>query len=142
MVCVDGVNNWLIPSHYHSYRYANQRKFKQLIPPYHLALVRLLYHFDGHFIRNGFKAMATSHYRHFNHMTSPEELGFMTQGYDMEVENLTLNDFRHAMRYYGYTKLYPNTYDMEWRMENMYMECQGNLAAFHRSLEQYGQRPY
>jgi len=47
--------------------------------------------------------MATSHYRQFNHIATPEELDFCTQGYELEVENLTLNDFRHALRYYGYT---------------------------------------
>jgi len=60
----------------------------------------------------------------------------------MEVENLTLNDFRHAMRYYGYSKLYPNTFDKEWRLENMYMESQGNLSAFHRSMAKYADRSY
>ena len=40
----------------------------------------------------------------------------------MQVENLTLNDFRHAMRFYSYTAMIPNTYDIEWKMENMYME--------------------
>ena len=87
-----------------------------------MALVRILMSFDGHMIRNGFKAMATSHYRQFNHMATPAELGFCTQGYEMEVDNLTLNDFRHAMRYYGYTNLIPKQYDIEWRLENMYME--------------------
>jgi len=141
-MCVDGINTWLQPSLYPSFRYANQRKLKQNIPPYHLALVRLLMQFDGHFVRNGFKAMATSHYRQFNHIATPDELGFCTKGYNMEVENLTLNDFRHAMRYYSYTKLNSNSYDKEWRMENAYMESQGNLSAFHRSIKTYADRPY
>jgi hypothetical protein len=119
---VDGINQWLQPSRYPSFRYANYRKLKQRIPPHDLALVRLLMNFDGHYLRNGFKAMATSHYRQFNHIATPEELGFHTQGYNMEVENLTLNDFRHAMRFYSYTAMMPNTYDIEWKMENMYME--------------------
>lgn len=86
--------------------------------------------------------MATSHYRQFNHIATPEELGFCSQGYAMEVENLTLNDFRHAMRYYGYTKQYTNMFDKEWRMENAFMESQGNLSAFHRSQKSYADRPY
>ena len=114
MVCVDGINTWLQPSRYPSFRYANYRKLKQHIPPHDLALVRLLMKFDGHFLRNGFKAMATSHYRQFNHIATPDELGLCTQGYALEVDNLTLNDFRHAMRYYGYARLLPATYDTEW----------------------------
>lgn len=78
--------------------------------------------------------MATSHYRQFNHIASPAELGLtLTKGYDLEVENLTLNDFRHALRYYGHVGTYGNDFAREWLMENMFMESQGNLSAFHRS---------
>lgn len=134
MVCVDNINQWMQPSEYPSFRYYNTRKYKKRIPPHDLALVRLLMHFDGHFLRNGFKAMATSHLRQFNHVAKPDELGLtMTKGYALEVENLTLNDFRHAMRYYGYTGLTGDIYNIEWKMENMFMESQGNLGAFHRS---------
>lgn len=107
MVCVDGINQWLIPTDYPSFRYANYRNLKQHIPPHDIALVRLLMHFDGHYLRNGFKAMATSHYRQFNHIAQPEELSIHARGYAMEVDNLSLDDFRHAMRYYGYTQLMP-----------------------------------
>ena len=77
--------------------------------------------------------MSTSHYRQFNHIATPDELGFSTSGYEMEVESLALNDFRKAMTYYGYTGVLPNIYEKEWKMENMFMESQGNLGAFHRS---------
>lgn len=112
------------------------------IPPHDLALVRLIMKFDGQYIRNGFKAMATSHYRQFNHIATPDELQIWSRGYALEVENLTLNDFRHAMRFYSYSKLIPNMYDKEWLLENMYMECQGNLSAFHRSYLNFQDRPY
>lgn len=42
MVCVDGINTWLQPSKYPSFRYANKRLLKHQIPPHDLALVRLL----------------------------------------------------------------------------------------------------
>ena len=45
-----------------------------------------------------------------------------TKGYALEVENLTLNDFRHAMRFYAYTGLTGDQFNIEWKMENMYME--------------------
>ena len=142
LVCVDHINIWKKPTQYPTFRYSDYRKLNDKIPPYHLALVRLLNQFDGHYIRNGFKAMAMSHYRQFNHIVTPEEIGYHTQGYSMEVENMTLNDFRHAMRYYGYIGLFPNHYEMEWRLENMFMETQGNLSAFHRSRLTYSDRAY
>lgn len=87
--------------------------------------------------------MATSHLRQFNHIASPEELGItMTKGYNLEVEPLTLNDFRHAIRYYAYTCLTGDELNIEWKMENMFMECQGNLGAFHRSRDGYQDRPF
>ena len=64
------------------------------------------------------------------------------KGYELEVENLTLNDFRHAMRYYSYSKLIPNSYEREWLLEIMHMECQGNLSFFHKSYKKYMDRPY
>lgn len=33
-------------------------------------------------------------------------------------------------------------FDKEWRMENAFMESQGNLSAFHRSQKSYADRPY
>jgi len=86
--------------------------------------------------------MATCHFRQFNHIATPDELGFCARGYEMQVENLRLNDFRHAMRYYSYSKLIPNMYDFEWRLENAYMETQGSLSAFHQSINKYQVRPY
>jgi len=42
LVCVDGINTWMQPSAYPSFRYANYRKLASRIPPHDLALVRLL----------------------------------------------------------------------------------------------------
>ena len=88
--------------------------------------------FDGHFMRNGVKVMATSHYRMFNHMVEPEHIGF-GPGYHQRVKNLPLNDFRNAMIYYSLTNVYPDSYGKEWRLESAFMECQGNLGAFHKA---------
>lgn len=99
-------------------------------------------HFDGHYIKNGFKAMATSHYRQFNHIATPEELDIHARGYSMEVEPLCLDDFRHAIRYYGYTQFMGGEYMKEWQVENMFMECQGNLGMFHQSHNSFKDRFY
>ena len=75
------MNTFVQPSAYPSFRYANYRNLKNHVPPHDIALVRLLQQFDGHYIRNGFKAMATSHWRQFNHIATPDELSFNTKGY-------------------------------------------------------------
>ena len=61
LFAIDGYNDWLKESDYDSFRYANENNGK--IPPKDIALVRLLMKFDGHMIRNGFKLLATTHYR-------------------------------------------------------------------------------
>jgi small subunit ribosomal protein S29 len=134
MMCVDGINAWFQPSQYPSFRYANYPLLKDQIPPHDLALVRLLMKFDGHFMRNGVKMMATSHYRMFNHFVEPEEIGHYP-GYNARVPNLCLNDFRHAMLYYTYSSLYPNAYGTEWKMEANFVESQGNLGFLHDTLQ-------
>ena len=90
--------------------------------------------FDGHYMRNGVKLMATSHYRMFNHMVEPEDIGHYP-GYNCRVNNLALNDFRNAMIYYGLTSVYPDSFGHEWRLEANFMECQGNLGVFHQAKQ-------
>jgi len=118
-----------MPSAFITFRYENQRHFNGRIPPYHLALCRLFIRFDGHFIRNGVKICATSHKHQFNHIATPEDLGLF-QGYGHRVENLALNDFRNAMYYYTLTGWMAESYHEEWKLENLFMETQGNWQAF------------
>ena len=86
--------------------------------------------FDGHFIRNGVKLMATSHFRMFNHVAEPEHIGHYP-GSATRVKNLALNDFRNAMLYYSVTDMFPDCFGKEWKLESEFMECQGNLGVFH-----------
>lgn len=76
MICLDGFNTFFQPSDYPSFRYENNKHYKGFIPPYDIALCRLLMKFDGHFIRNGVKVAATSHYRLFNHTMKPKDIKF------------------------------------------------------------------
>ena len=62
-MAIDGYNNWFARSQYSSFRYENSRDFNGTIPPKDFAIVRMLMKFDGHLMRNGFKLLATSHYR-------------------------------------------------------------------------------
>ena len=91
--------------------------------------------FDGQFMRNGVKQLATSHYRQHNHICYPKDIGFY-EGYHAKVPNLSLNDYRKAMKYYTYTG-WRADYPEEWRVENNFMETQGNWNAFHHSFSTY-----
>ena len=91
--------------------------------------------FDGHFMRNGVKMLATSHYRQHNHICYPKDIDFY-EGYHCRVQNMTLNDYRNACMYYTYTG-WRTGYPDERKLENNYMETQGNWEAFHRSWFRY-----
>lgn len=125
-----------MPTRYPSYRYANDRRLDSKIPPHDLALVRLLMKFDGQFMRNGVKLLATSHYRQNNHICYPKDINWY-DGYHCRVSNLTLNDFRNAMLFYKMTEWHPCEYD-EAFFEKSFMESQGNWTALHHALKRYG----
>jgi hypothetical protein len=76
LVAIDGFNDWMKPSNYLSFRYESDRRTKGYIPPHDFAIVRLLMKFDGHFIRNGFKLMATTHTKQYKHLCTPEMISF------------------------------------------------------------------
>lgn len=102
LITIDNFNTWYQPSGYCSFRYDSNRHMSGFIPPHDLSLVRLFIRFDGHMMRNGVKICATSHHHQHNHIASWQDLGLF-EGYQHRVENLSLNDFRNAMKYYHYT---------------------------------------
>lgn len=63
LICMDGYNDWFNKSGSESFRYENIKAYNGTIPPKDFAIVRMLMKFDGHMMRNGFKLMATTHYR-------------------------------------------------------------------------------
>ena len=121
LITLDNYNTWLQPSGFPSFRYCNERALSGFIPPHDLALCRLFIKFDGHMMRNGFKLFATSHGHQFNHIATPDDIG-MFRGYEKRVENLSLNDFRAAMHYYTLTGWMGDSFDEEWKLENLFME--------------------
>ena len=80
----------------------------------------MLMKFDGHYIRNGVKLVATSHYRQHAHLCTPEMIHF-PDGYHTKVGKLALNDFRNMLYYYNMTNWMPE-FMREWQVENWYME--------------------
>lgn len=131
VITIDNFNTWYQPSKFPSFRYESDRHLSGFIPPHDLALCRLFMRFDGHFMRNGVKLVATSHKHQFNHIASWEDLGLF-QGYHHKVDNLALNDFRNAMSYYTLTGWMADSFAEEWKLENMFMETQGNWNAFRQ----------
>ena len=128
---MDGYNDLFRPTVYPSYRYENDRFLRGHIPPYDMALARLLMPFDGHYMRNDFKLLATTQYRHFNHIMTPDMINF-PNGYHCKVPNMALNDFRNMLKYYTLSGWMPESYE-EWEVESLYMETQGNWWAFHET---------
>ena len=140
LFAIDGYNDWFKPSEYLSFRYENDKDLRGTIPPKDFALVRMLMKFDGHQMRNGFKLLATSHYRQYKHLCTPEMISF-PEGYHAKVENLPLNDFRNMLLYYNITEWMPD-YMREWEVESWHMETQGNWWAFHQSFHRYQRLHY
>ena len=120
LVTLDGYNNWLNPSTYRSFRYVNDPLLKGHIPPRDISLVRLFMKFDGHFLRQGVKYAATNHYKHFNHIMTPEMVQWF-DGYSHQIPNLTLDEFRKMLLYKTLTK-WNHEYYPEWDIERLYME--------------------
>lgn len=98
LMTLDAYNTWLLPSKYVSFRYKNDPSLNGAIPPKDLALVRMFMRFDGHMMRNGIKWLTTSHYRQFNHIMTPKMIDWF-DGYDHQVPNLSLDEFRKHVHY-------------------------------------------
>ncbi len=82
MILIDEYNEWYLPSHFKSLKYANYKGYDSQIPPYDFAFVRLLMKFDGHLMRQGVKVGASSMTHYFNHKFDPKAINLPTK-YDM-----------------------------------------------------------
>lgn len=129
LVLLDGFNAWLQPTSYNSFRYKNDPNLKGYIPPKDVALIRLMYQFDGHFLRQGVKYVTTTHRKTFNHYMTPEMVHWF-DGYAHRIPNTTLDEFRNCIYFKILTDWTPNMY-YEWEIEKYYMASQGNYSAFH-----------
>lgn len=122
MILVDEYNEWFRLSEYLSYKYANRHKHR--IPPYTMALVRLLMSLDGHLSYNVFKVFGLSQSRYQRHKVDPAMLN-LSYNFSTFVSNLKLNDVRYAVRFYNYIGL---CYDIMPESEILYLYTvsQGN----------------
>jgi len=132
MILIDEYNEWYRPSDFLSFRYANYKGYESKIPPYDFAFVRLLMKFDGHLIKQGVKVCATTMTHYFNHKFDPKTINFPTR-YDMNVENLRLNDLKNVIYYYmSYN--YMNRIISEEEMEFLNLLTHGNWRDLQKDL--------
>ena len=134
MISIDEYNDWFRASEYRSYRYANG--YHTFIPPFHMAVVRMFMKFDGHFIRNGVKLVATTQDKFYNTIFDPKMIQF-PRGYYKDVQPLRLNDVRHFMNFMYLSNQYPSPQE-EWQIESLYTHGQGNYMGIINSLETVG----
>ena len=134
LVLVDGFNEFFKASDFHSVKYENYKECKGAIPPYDMGLCRALMRFDGHTIKNGVKIVATSEkFDPIEKRTWNIEHLNIPKAYELEVQNLTLNDYRYMVNYYKSTGWL--NYNMnEIEMEGMFMQTQGNWWITHQQI--------
>jgi hypothetical protein len=133
MILIDEYNEWYRPSDFLSFRYANNKGYDSQIPPYDFAFIRLLMKFDGHLMKQGVKVCATTMTHYFNHKFDPKTINFPTK-YDMNVENLKLNDLRNAIYFYMIHRL-SNRIIQEEEMEYINTLTQGNWRDLLQDLK-------
>lgn len=85
LVCelVDGYSQFYRPCWYRSFKYFNDRGLLGNIPPYHVAHCRLFVHLDGHKLKNGFKAVASSNYPLYKHKFDIKQIMFPESNYSI-----------------------------------------------------------
>ena len=108
---------------YPSYRYDN-KKLKGFIPPYHMALCRLMMRMDGHRFKNGFKLTASSNYHLYKHTFNPDKID-QPRGFSMQMTGLRLNYFRNAIYHYTNTNMLQEAQIDERLVQQYYAESQG-----------------
>lgn len=135
MILIDEYNEFFKPTNFVSFRFANEYKLK--IPPYALALVKLLINFDGHLLYNGVKVCATSTGKLYKHECDAKKLNF-PEAYSMKVKNLALGEFRNAMHHLGVCKRANWTQTSEYQIKKNYTMTQGNF----KELFEAAQFPY
>lgn len=132
LTIIDEYNEFLKPSNYYSYRFANN--FKSHVPPFALALVRLIVSFDGHLNYNGLKICATSTSKLFKHTCTPEDLQ-IPNAYAYEVKNLTYQETKTAMYYWALKDCYNWKDFSDAQIEKIFAMTQGNFKEMIKALK-------
>lgn len=142
LIAVDAFNDLYRKTEYLDYRYETDRALRGHIPPYHLALARLFMRLDGHKIKNGLKLVASSNRHLYKHIFNPGKLNFPTEGYDIEMQPLDIDQVRTAVVHYGNTKKLPEDTIDENLVQVFYLETQGNWGELAQVGYNYYLRGY
>lgn len=126
LTAVDDYNWFFRRSIYRSFRYDN-KVLKAKIPPYHLALCRMLMRMDGHKYKSGFKVVASSHYHLYKHVFNPTKINY-PEGFDMEMKGMKLDHLRAAVYHYTNTELLQEKIIDERIVQQFFSESQGNWS--------------
>ena len=86
--------------------------------------------FDGQFIKNGVKVVASSVGSWFKHEFNPKMIDFNCKGFDVKVGGMALDDFRNACHYY-YSVGFPIKPMDEMTIQGAYQDTQGNWNQMH-----------
>lgn len=139
MILIDQYNHWFKPSGFHSYRYMDvPRERRGFIPPFDLAVPRLMMNFDGQFMRNGVKVGATSIGNWFKHVVTPDMINFPSKGFDVKIPGLALDDFRNGVYYQMLHGYHYGAMD-EPMIEAMFQDAQGNWKEMRRNTQEYNE---
>ena len=135
LVLVDDFSEFFKPSKQPSIRYANYKEMGSCIPPSDLALGRAFMRLDGHRFKNGAKVVASTEFRNPKKTFDFRKVDVLPH-YLMQVEPMTLNDFRMMCVFYKSSGALAPMFS-ESDIQVTYMHSQGNWRCAHQLLRNY-----
>lgn len=135
LILVDDFSEFFKPSRQPSAKYANYKEMGSCIPPYDLALGRAFMRLDGHRFKNGAKVVASSEFRDPKKTFDFKKVDVLPH-YLMQVEPMTLNDFRMMCVFYKSSGALSLMFSEE-DIQVAYMHSQGNWRSAQQLLRNY-----
>jgi small subunit ribosomal protein S29 len=118
-----------------SAKYANYKEMGSCIPSSDLALGRAFMRLDGHRFKNGAKVVASSEFKDPKKTFDFKKVDVLPH-YMMNVEPMTLNDFRMMCVFYKSSGFLSAMFS-EQDIQVAYMHSQGNWRCAHQILRSY-----
>jgi len=142
LVVVDQFNWMYRPSGVPAYEYMSWGKLKGMLPPYHMALMRLFMKLDGHKIKNGYKIVASSNQSLYKHVFTPEKINFPMYGFSHEMTGMELDTLRAFCQYY-HAQNWPFRDKSETAVQVLWLEQQGNWQEIFKIMRMpFARRTY
>lgn len=135
LVLVDEFSDFFKPTMQPSAKYANYKEMGSCIPSSDLALGRAFMRLDGHRFKNGAKVVASSEFKDPKKTFDFKKVDVLPH-YMMNVEPMTLNDFRMMCVFYKSSGFLSAMFS-EQDIQVAYMHSQGNWRCAHQILRSY-----